>query len=108
MSKMRFKDLEAVLFFQKNYKRYIIAILILSLLYAVFEGLNIAVLFPIITSVINIDASVVEGGGIIKFLNRLIGIIPVKDTFIAACILVIIVVVLKNIFRYLHMVLCAY
>jgi ABC-type multidrug transport system fused ATPase/permease subunit len=105
---MRFKDLETILFFQKKYKRYVISVLMLSVLYAVFEGLNVAVLFPIINSFIKTDVAAIGGGSLVGFLNRLIEFIPVKDVFIGACILVIIIVVLKNIFRYLYMVLGAY
>lgn len=100
--------LRVILFFIKNYKIYVIGILVLSLLYAIFEGLNIAALFPIITSVINIDAGPEGGSGILKFLNALIGIIPVKDIFIGACILVILIVIFKNVFRYMYMVFSTY
>src|SRR3989338_783260 len=99
---------QTLIFFIKDYKGYIFAVSALSILYAVFEGLNIAVLFPIINSIIKADASAGSGGGIISLLNRIIQIIPVKDAFIAACIFVIVVVILKNIFRYLYTVVSVY
>ncbi len=105
---MKHKTWGTILFFIKNYKRYIFGILTLSVLYAVFEGLNIAILFPIINSVINVDAAAGSGGRFIRILNTLIGIIPIKDIFIAACIFIIIIVFLKNIFRYLQTILSAY
>ena len=101
---MKTAQLKTILFFAKDYKRYVFGILALSLFYAIFEGLNIVVLFPIISSVIKGGVTAGGDSGIIQILNTLIGIIPVKDTFIAACIFVIIVVILKNIFRYSYMV----
>lgn len=105
---MKHKTWDTILFFIKNYKRYIFGILMLSVLYAIFEGLNIAVLFPVINSVINVDVAAGSGGRFIRILNTLIGIIPIKDTFIAACIFIIIIAFLKNIFRYLQTILSAY
>ena len=101
---MKIAQLKTILFFVKDYKRYVFGILALSFLYAVFEGLNIVVLFPIISSVIKGGVAAGGDSGIIQILNRLITIIPVKDAFIGACIFVIIAVVLKNIFRYAYMV----
>ncbi|MFA4991111.1 MAG: ABC transporter ATP-binding protein [Candidatus Omnitrophota bacterium] len=104
-----FKNLRTALFFVRDYKRHVFGILALSALYAVFEGLNIAVLFPIISSVVSPDAPAAGAEiGIVRFLNRLIGVIPVKDVFIAACIFVIVVVLLKNVFRYLYNVTSVY
>ena len=105
---MIFKDLKSVIFLVKDYKRYILGILTLSFLYAFFEGLNIAVLFPIIDSVISTGTAPGSQSGIIRFLNRVIGFIPVKDIFISACIFIIVVVIFKNIFKYAYMVLSNY
>jgi len=105
---MKSRHLKTILFFVKDYKRYIFGIFIFSLLFAIFEGLNVAVLFPIISSVINEGVKAGEGSRIIQILNILIETVPVKDAFIAACIFVVIVVVLKNIFRYLYMVLSSF
>jgi ABC-type multidrug transport system fused ATPase/permease subunit len=54
------------------------------------------------------DVAIGSTSRIMQMLNRLIGIIPISDTFIAACIFVIIIVVCKNIFRYLYMVLSSF
>jgi len=105
---MKFKHSRTVIFFVRNYKRYIFSVSILSILYAVFEGLNIAIIFPIINSVIAADAKKASVGGIIRLLNRLLEILPIKDVFIGACLLVVLIVILKNIFRYLYMVLSSF
>ncbi len=105
---MKFGHLKTILFFIKDYKRYILGVTIFSILFAIFEGLNIAVLFPIMSSVMKEDVAAGGSSGIIRMLNALIRIIPVKDTFIAACIFVIIAVIFKNIFRYLYMVLSSF
>ena len=105
---MKFGQLKTILFFIKDYKRYILGVTIFSALFALFEGLNIAVLFPVISSVMKEDVAAGSSSGIMQMLNRLIGIVPIKDTFIAACIFVIIIVVCKNIFRYLYMVLSSF
>ncbi|MCX5715319.1 MAG: ABC transporter transmembrane domain-containing protein, partial [Candidatus Omnitrophica bacterium] len=105
---MRSKDAKTIFFFIKKYKKYITWITTFSILYAIFEGLSIAALFPIINSVVNMNSVVASGGGVIKLLNIFIRIIPVKDVFIAACIFVILTVILKNIFRYLYLGLTSY
>lgn len=105
---MKVKNLKTILFFVKDYKRYVFEVSFLSIMYAFFEGLNIAVLFPIISSVIGDGVRTGEKSSIIVALNKLIGIIPIKDIFIAACVFVIIVVILKSIFRYSYMVLSAF
>jgi len=99
------KESRLSLFFIRNYKIYVISIFIFSFLFAIFEGLNVAILFPIIDSVLKESVKPGQGPTIIQGLYKLIGIIPVKDTFIAACILIIIVVILKNIFRYIDLTL---
>lgn len=104
---MKLKQLKTILFFVKNYKRYIFGIFILSFIFAALEGMNVAVLFPIINSVLKGDYI---GGDsrVIQILDKLINVMPAKDTFIAACILVIIIVVLKSISGYFYMVLSAF
>jgi len=105
---MKIRQLKTILFFIKDYKRYVFGVSVLSILYAFFEGLNIVVLFPIISSVIKGGAKTGEESLIIGALNKLIGIMPIKDIFIAACIFIIIVVILKNVFRYSYMVLSTF
>ncbi|MFC1509921.1 ABC transporter ATP-binding protein, partial [Candidatus Omnitrophota bacterium] len=85
-----------------------LSIFVLSIFYAFFEGLNIVVLFPIISSMVEGSAKAGEGSSIITALNKLIEIMPIKDMFIAACVFVIIIVVFKSIFRYSYMVLSAF
>lgn len=105
---MRAGQLKIILFFIKNYKRYILGILLCSFLFAFFEGLNIVVLFPIVSSVINEDVKAGGDSAAVKAINALIGILPIKDVFISACIFIIIIIVFKNIFRYLYMVLSGF
>ena len=105
---MKINYLSTILFFIKNYKRYIFGVLILSFLYALFEGLNIVILFPIISSVIEGGVKAGETSSIITVLNKVIEAMPIKDVFIAACVFVIIVVILKSIFRYSYMVLSVF
>ena len=90
---MGFKNLKTIYFFLKDYKRYVLGISIFSMLFAFFEGLNVVVLFPIISSVLKQDAATGQASGVIRILNAVIRTIPVGDTFIAACIFVIIIVV---------------
>ena len=66
------------------------------------------VLFPIISSVIEGGVKTGEGSSIIGALNKLIEIMPIKDIFIAACVFVIVIVILKSIFRYSYMVLSTF
>lgn len=105
---MKNKYLKTIWFFLKNYKVYVFWVFIFSVSYAVFEGLSIAILFPIIKAVIETDAAPGSGGGVAKILNVLIKIIPVNDIFIAACMFMILAILFKNIFRYLYLVFSSY
>jgi len=105
---MKYKNLKTIWFFVRGYKGYVIGVSILSVLYAFFEGMSIVVLFPIVSSVIEGGAKAGEGSSVIGMLNKLIDIMPIKDIFIAACVFIIIIVILKSIFRYSYMVLSAF
>ena len=105
---MKYKNLKTIWFFTKDYKKYIFGVASLSILYAFFEAMNIAVLFPIISSIINGAVKTGESSSIIRALNKAMQILPIKDTFITACIFVIVVVIFKSIFRYSYMVLSAF
>lgn len=105
---MKLQQLKTILYFIKGYERYIFGIFIFSFLFAFFEGLNIVVLFPLVNSIVAGDANLTGNSTIIKTLNMLIRIIPVKDMFIATCLFLIVVVILKNVFRYIYTVISAF
>jgi hypothetical protein len=93
------REIRTILFFIRGYKGRMALVSLFSVLFAVFEGLNVAVLFPLISLILQLDLNAAGGPGLIRILNRVIGFIPVNDPFIAACLLIIIVVLLKNVFR---------
>lgn len=105
---MKHAYMKTILFFIKNYKRHIFSVCIFSVFFALFEGLNIVVIFPIIKSVIKAENVVGQNSRILVLMNKIVGVISKDDMFMGACILVIVVVVLKNIFRYLYMVLSSF
>ncbi|MFC1621024.1 ABC transporter ATP-binding protein [Candidatus Omnitrophota bacterium] len=94
-------------FFIKDYKRYVFFVFLLSILFAIFEGLNVALLLPLVSSILN-QGAVATSGKIAGVLNVLMGILPIKDVFMSTCAFLIIAVILKNIFRYSYMVLSAF
>ncbi|MDD5593349.1 MAG: ABC transporter ATP-binding protein [Candidatus Margulisbacteria bacterium] len=88
--------------FVKPYPHYVVAVTVLSFMTSFFDAVNVVVLFSILNSVVGAKTGEGFGGGITHSIDRLIGILPVKDTVIAACLMLIISIILKNIFSYLQ------
>ncbi|MBU0686383.1 MAG: ABC transporter ATP-binding protein/permease [Candidatus Margulisbacteria bacterium] len=97
-----------VWYFLKPYPFDVIGITILSIVSALFDGMNVFVLFSILNSVMGIGAESGLGGGLINLTDFMVKFIPVKDKIIAACLLLIISVVLRNIFSYIQKIYSAY
>ncbi|NQU64104.1 MAG: ABC transporter ATP-binding protein [SAR324 cluster bacterium] len=86
-----------LLFFFKSYITPLIFIIFLGLGYAVFESVNAAAIFPIVNSALQgTNASTESYGKVILALYRVITIFPIKDTFISASMLLIVVTILKS------------
>ena len=105
---MKASAFKTTLFFIKSYKRYIFGISVLSILFAIFEGLNVAVLFPIVDRILQGGVKAGNHSAIIRGINMLIAVVPIKDMFIATCVFIIAVVILKNVFRYSYLVFSSF
>jgi len=88
-------------YFYKPYIFLLIAISLSGILLAIFEALNVAVAFPVISSIIG-SKSAESGSRIIQCIQKGIEIVPVRDKFIAVFLLFLIITILVNLFRYIY------
>src|SRR3989339_627118 len=95
-------------YFIKPYPYYIVGITILSFVSAVFDGINVLLLFSILNKMMEVGGQSSLDGGVLLKINSLVSYIPVKDSFIAACLLLLISVVLRNAFIYFQSVASSY
>ncbi|MFC1624228.1 ABC transporter ATP-binding protein [Candidatus Omnitrophota bacterium] len=63
-----------------------------------------AVLFPIVDQILQGGAKTDSHSAVIRGINMLIAVVPIKDMFIATSVFIIAVVILKNVFRYSYLV----
>jgi ABC-type multidrug transport system fused ATPase/permease subunit len=101
--------LKIIAYFIRPYPHYLIGIVALTLLYALFEGLGIVFFFSILSSVfVTADVGQAVSLGVFNHIIKIVNIIPVTDKFIAASMLLLLSVYLKNIFEYSQRALSAY
>jgi len=93
-------------FFLRPYKRRLAILLGLSLLIGYLETMNIAVLFPILSASLEMDA-VLSGNPFFIVLNRIASIIPVDSAMVSYCILFILLVLLVFVSRLIYINLAA-
>jgi len=101
---MKLSNFKIMSFFIKPYPRYIGAIAFLILVYAVLEGLSLGVLFSVFESTMAVPQAA-SGGKFTVYFDKLIGLMPTADKLIGGCLLLILVVGLKDITGYLSQVL---
>jgi len=90
-------NFKVIWFFLKPYKAFLIFLLLLSLLAAIFETVNVAVLYPILTLGLDIEPQL-SGNPFLILIHNLARMIPIHDALIANCILFIILVALAFLF----------
>ncbi|MFA5316764.1 MAG: ABC transporter ATP-binding protein [Dehalococcoidales bacterium] len=84
---------DAVWFFLKRYKRIYITMLFVTIGYSVLESANISMFLPLFTSVMG------EGepaGKLFVALDRIISFLPFQDRFVNACVLIVVILVVKE------------
>jgi ABC-type multidrug transport system fused ATPase/permease subunit len=92
-------------YFLKPYPKLTVAIVFLSFMTSFFDGFNVVLLFSILnTMMLNLGAKTSVVGGKIGFILK---IIPLNDPFIAACLLLMLSILLKNLSSYSMSVLSA-
>jgi len=101
---MKLSNFKVVYSFIKPYPRYIAVIAFLILIYAALEGLSLGVLFSILESTMDVSQAA-AGGKFTVYFDKLINLMPSSDKLIGGCLLLIIVVGLKDIAGYLSQVL---
>jgi len=101
---MKLSNFKVIYSFIRSYPRYIAVIAFLILVYAVLEGLSLGVLFSILESTMAVPQAA-AGGKFTVYFDKLINLMPTADRLIGGCLLLIIVVGLKDIAGYLSQVL---
>ena len=84
-----------IFFFLKGYFPIALCVFISSLGFAIFESINVASIFPVVSSILTSSGQFENYGRIIVILYRVIQFFPFKDLFISSCILLIISTFLK-------------
>ena len=79
-----------------------------SFVRAFCDGMNVLILFSVLNKMMGVGIQKGIDGGILLHINSLISIITVKDSFIEACLLLLISSVLRNTFIYLQSIFIAY
>lgn len=97
-------SLKVIWFFISPFKYSFILLIFLSLLIGISEALNIAVLFPIASSALNVQPDS-SNNLLINTLTNLSGIIPVEDKVVALSLLFLLIAALAFSFRILSIIL---
>ena len=95
-------------YFIKPYPKYIVAMLALILLSAVFEGANVVVLFGLLKTILTSSSNVGVQNPIMTAVFNVINAIPVRDKIVAASIFMITVIIIKSVFTFLQQIFAHY
>ncbi len=85
-------NLNVIWFFLKPYKLHVIALFILCLLVGGLEAATIAAIYPILGAAF--DIGVGQGNVIFSLLGAIANLLPIKDEFIAYCVLFLLFAIL--------------
>ena len=91
-TKPKSMKLNIILFFLKPYKLRITALFILSIVVGVLEAVNIAAIYPILSSALKTGAE--QSNFVFSLLRASAELLPVSDIFVAYCIIFLIIAVL--------------
>lgn len=101
---MKRYNLRSLYFFIKPYPRHLAAIACLILVYAVLEGMSLGVLFSVLESALD-PPQIGTGGKFMVYFDKLINRMPSSDRLIGGCLLLILIVAIKDIAGYLSQAL---
>ncbi len=99
MEKEKTGSFQLIWFFFKPYKRYFVSLLILSLLDGVLEAVNVAAVYPILSTAF--ESSLGGGNTILLIFKRLADLLPISDEFIAYCVLFVITAILAFVVKFI-------
>jgi ABC-type multidrug transport system fused ATPase/permease subunit len=86
--------LDILWFFLKPYKMHIAVLFILALLVGGLEAINIAAIYPILSTAFEVGAE--QSNLILSLLGGAAGLLPIGDEFIAYCIVFLIIAILTS------------
>ena len=89
-------------FFLKSQKKLSVGVLVTSLAFAAFEGINVAVFLPIIGTALSDSVPAGNYGRIIHFINWIVLLIPLKNPFFSAIAFLVLATWCKSIFFLLY------
>ncbi|MEA3493448.1 MAG: ABC transporter ATP-binding protein [Candidatus Margulisiibacteriota bacterium] len=95
---------QIIWYFIRQHPVYVLGIILLAFLASVFDGLNLAILFTVLSEMLPSGMTGTVGGSFIKFTEGLIGIVPIQDKMVASAVLLILSVVLKGVFAYWNVI----
>ena len=85
--------------FVQRYKSLSFLVMILSLFNALFEMFYIAIFYPVFNSLFNAAGNNISQSWVFTYANKVIELIPTKDSVLAGFILILILVIIKTIIR---------
>jgi len=95
-----------VWYFFRRYALIYSALLAVLLISAMLESLNVAAVFPFANAILETGAE--QGGIILRAVNALVGIMPIRDRMVAAAVLLALAILLKGLVALLLESLIAY
>ena len=96
-------DIKLIWFFLKPYKFYFMALAALAILVGILETLNIALLYPILSCSLDIQAG--NNNFFFNFINILAKLIPTDDLLITYCVLFVVLACLVFVVRIMYIIL---
>jgi ABC-type multidrug transport system fused ATPase/permease subunit len=96
----------AVWYFVRRYAAIYSTLLLVLVASALLESLNVAALFPFAQAIL--ETGQAGGGVVLRAINTLVGMVPVRDRVIAAAVLLGVAILIKGVVAFLLEALIAY
>ncbi len=100
------RKVNAVWFFLKRYKRIYVTMLLVTIGYSVLESVNISMFLPLFTSVVGESAE--TAGKFFRIMEGIISLMPFGNRFLNICVLIVVLLVVKEILGFVRHVLIGY
>ncbi|MBI2027718.1 MAG: ABC transporter ATP-binding protein [Deltaproteobacteria bacterium] len=100
--------MKALSFFLKKYSLIYGALTVITILYACFESLNISIFLPLLQSAFSAFNDVSTKGTYYQVLEKIIHLFPFNSPFLNTCLLMFIVLIIKEILGFARQVLNGY
>ena len=90
--------MQIIVYFLRSKLNWVVFTLCCSVCVAVFEGINVAAIFPIVQSVISPGETTQAYGPVIKTVNSILSFSPIDDVFISSCFFLAVATAFKSFF----------